>query len=259
MTAEHPNVLLVDDDKHLLQTLGDYLAFEGFHVVQASSGENALRELRKQEPDIIVLDIGMPGMGGVGFFKEIEGPDGKPRYPVLFLTARAAMRDFFDGMNADGFLTKPCSGAELARTIHEVLERRVAAKVPGPVGRTLARVLLVENADDEAERIRSVFTGAGYTVDIAKRSLDIFRMAANLHPDVLLMKEMMPEMRGSALAAMAKGHPATEKIPSVLFDPSHYLEGRTRKGDKLPSHADVVILNDNPDALLEAVRGLLGG
>ncbi len=251
MSADQKVVLLVDDDRHLLITLEDFLTFEGFVVHKATTGEDALRVIRQQAPDIMVLDIGMPGMGGLGVFKAMTGDDGRSRIPVVILTARAAMRDFFKDIKADAFLAKPCSGIELARAIRAVLEERQSQRQSrtGPIG----RVLLVENDMSEAARIRSVFMDSGYEVDVIPRALDLFHQARLRRPDVLLLKEMMPEMRGSALAAMARGHPATAGVPTVLFDPSHFIEAH----GGLPASADLVLVNADEKELLSAVRGML--
>ena len=60
-------ILIVDDDRSLLTTLSDFLAFEGYEVLTAESGEDGLRTLTDATPDLIILDMSMPGMGGVGF------------------------------------------------------------------------------------------------------------------------------------------------------------------------------------------------
>ena len=66
-TTRKEHILLVDDEKHLLVSLRDYLTFEHFTVTTAQSGEEALEVLERITPDLIVLDISMPGMGGMGF------------------------------------------------------------------------------------------------------------------------------------------------------------------------------------------------
>ena len=76
-TTTQPSVLLVDDDTSLLVTLSDFLKFEGYHVVTADSGEEALRRLEEIRPDLIILDMSMPGMGGVGFLKAISSSGGR--------------------------------------------------------------------------------------------------------------------------------------------------------------------------------------
>ena len=106
-------LLLIDDDTSLLVTLRDFLEFEGYDVVTADSGEKGLEMLGTMKPDLIVLDMSMPGMSGVGFLKAISSADGKPAHPVLVLTARANMAEFFANVDVDGFVAKPCDPSDL--------------------------------------------------------------------------------------------------------------------------------------------------
>ncbi|MBV5332248.1 response regulator, partial [bacterium] len=71
METNKRKLLLVDDDPSLLETLGDFLTFEGYEVLCAASGEEALVKMRPFQPDLIILDMGMPGMGGTGFMDRI--------------------------------------------------------------------------------------------------------------------------------------------------------------------------------------------
>ena len=64
-------ILLVDDDASLLATLGDFLESEGYEVAKAASGEKALAMLRISQPELIVLDMSMPGIGGMGVLDEL--------------------------------------------------------------------------------------------------------------------------------------------------------------------------------------------
>lgn len=250
------SVLLVDDDKHLLVTMGDYLEFEGFTVRKANSGEEALRELRRHTPNLIVLDVSMPGMGGLGFLNVIKEVPGGAGIPVLILTARGSMRQFFEGLNADGFLTKPCSGVDLVDKIREILARGRHPVAVAPTRR--GRILLVESSATNGQRLSESFTEAGYVVDKVLRGLDLFRSVASHRPDVLVMREMLPDMRGSALATMAKSHPLTLGIPCVVYDPSHFMELHDKNDAGRSTTIDVITTNDDAGVLLNAVDRLLG-
>ena len=114
-------ILLVDDDPSLLATMGQFLKFEGYDVTTAESGETALEHLKIIRPDIIVLDMSMPGMGGMCFLKSIMGPDGKPQYPVLVLTARSQMAEMFGDIEVDGFMSKPADPDGLLQEIARIL------------------------------------------------------------------------------------------------------------------------------------------
>ena len=70
--GDKKRILLIDDDTSLLLTLSDFLIHEGYQVVTANSGEQGLKRLDEVDPDLIILDMNMPGMGGVGFLREIS-------------------------------------------------------------------------------------------------------------------------------------------------------------------------------------------
>ena len=122
MTSQR-KILLVDDDPSLLITVGQLLKFEGYDVTTAESGETALELLKAFKPDLIILDMSMPGMGGVGFLKNImEGK--KPAFPVLVLTARSQMAEFFADIEVEGFLTKPAEPDALLQEVARILFQR---------------------------------------------------------------------------------------------------------------------------------------
>ena len=114
-------ILFVDDDANLRLVLSDFLKFEGFMVAVANSCEEALEKLAELSPNLIILDMSMPGIGGLEFLKRVSDESGKPRFPVLVLTARANMRDLFDDMHVDGFMSKPCDPQELISEIERIL------------------------------------------------------------------------------------------------------------------------------------------
>jgi DNA-binding response OmpR family regulator len=98
-------VLLIDDDARILRSVGDLLQFEGFHVQVCPSVESGLRMMRKSPPDLIVLDLGMPGMNGVTFLNQIS-TDGKPACPVLVFSARTEAAQIRDRFEVDGVVAK---------------------------------------------------------------------------------------------------------------------------------------------------------
>jgi DNA-binding response OmpR family regulator len=99
-------ILLIDDDPSILLSVGDRLVFEGYEVLKAENAEAGVAVLRRTTPDLIILDIMMQGMGGLGFLKEFTSPAGKTPIPVLIFTARANMNDFFQTLQVAGVIAK---------------------------------------------------------------------------------------------------------------------------------------------------------
>ena len=116
-------VLIVDDDAKLLKMLQRTLAYEGFHVLSATNGNEALAEIQARRPDVVVLDWLMPGLDGLGVVERLRAAGDKTL--VLMLTARDAVENRVEGLEsgADDYLIKPFAPAELLARIHALLRR----------------------------------------------------------------------------------------------------------------------------------------
>lgn len=115
-------ILLVDDDKTLLHFLGEYLTGDGFEILTASSGTEALRSAYQNHPELVVLDVMMPGMDGWEVCARLHEMTG---VPVILVTGKTTEADKLRGfkLGADDYLTKPFSFAELSARIQAVLTR----------------------------------------------------------------------------------------------------------------------------------------
>lgn len=115
-------VLIADDDRKIIDMLRRTLAYEGYQVVTASDGQEALAKAQAQRPDVIVLDWLMPRLDGVEVARRIRAAD---TTPILMLTARDAIEDRVEGLDsgADDYLVKPFAPAELLARIRALLRR----------------------------------------------------------------------------------------------------------------------------------------
>ena len=125
MSATPPRVLIVDDEAPIRLLCRVNLEAEKMDVVEASDGIAGLEAARRERPDVILLDVMMPGLDGWRVAEELlEDPDTKS-IPIVFLTARAELRDQARGLDLGGldYVTKPFNPVELAQTIREVISR----------------------------------------------------------------------------------------------------------------------------------------
>jgi two-component system response regulator MprA len=120
-------VLIVDDDPKLLKMLRRTLMYEGFHVLSATDGNEALAEVQAHRPDVVVLDWLMPGLDGLGVLERLRAAGDQTL--VLMLTARDAVEHRVEGLEsgADDYLVKPFAPAELLARIHALLRRPAVA------------------------------------------------------------------------------------------------------------------------------------
>lgn len=148
--ASETRLLLVDDEPALREPLADYLSRQGFAVTQAASAAEARRRLRDSRPDLVLLDILMPGEDGLSLCRHIGEA---LAIPVILLTARGEATDRIVGLEigADDYVVRPFDPRELVARIRSVLRR--AAKGPPPP------------ADDEW------FEFEGWRLDPVKRRL----------------------------------------------------------------------------------------
>ncbi len=115
-------ILAVDDNKNALNLLTDYLSAQEFRVVTASDGRVALREVEAKSPDLILLDVMMPNMGGYQFIGRVRRTS---NIPIIMVTAKRAEEDVIRGfeLGADDYIVKPYRMRELLMRIRAVLRR----------------------------------------------------------------------------------------------------------------------------------------
>lgn len=115
-------ILLVDDEPEFLFTLEIFLARKGFEVITATDGETALRILPSKKIDLAILDIRMPGIGGIGVSRRLR--EIYPGMPIIFLSAHEEKDDFVKDLIGEGdeYITKPVSSNNLLAQIEAILK-----------------------------------------------------------------------------------------------------------------------------------------
>ena len=119
-------ILVVDDEPKIVRLVADYLQAAGFTVVTAGSGEEALMRARTEAPDLVVLDLGLPGLDGLDVTRTLRR---NGEVPIIMLTARSDETDRIIGLElgADDYVTKPFSPRELVARVRAVLRRHAGA------------------------------------------------------------------------------------------------------------------------------------
>ncbi len=124
-SPDQPSLLVVEDEQDLLEVLRFSLSREGFSVRTAENGEDAIRLVRQQMPDLIVLDLMLPTIDGLAVCRAIRSTEKTRDIPIVMLTARGEEADIVRGLEAgaDDYVTKPFSPKVLIARIHAVLRR----------------------------------------------------------------------------------------------------------------------------------------
>jgi two-component system response regulator MprA len=126
MTTEATRIMIVDDDAKIRTVVRRGLAYEGYRVIEAATGEECLEKAREHLPELIVLDVMLPGIDGLEVTRRLRAAgDG---VSILMLTARDEVRDRVEGLEtgADDYLVKPFSFEELLARVHALLRRKSA-------------------------------------------------------------------------------------------------------------------------------------
>ncbi|MBW1915203.1 MAG: response regulator [Deltaproteobacteria bacterium] len=118
-------ILIVDDEKEFVEALAERLEIRDYHVTTSLSGEDAVKELKKYNFDVIILDVVMPGMDGIETLREIKKI--KPLTEVIMLTGHATLEAAIEGLKlgALDFLLKPCETEDLIAKIDKAYEKKI--------------------------------------------------------------------------------------------------------------------------------------
>jgi DNA-binding response OmpR family regulator len=183
-------VLVVDDEPKITQLVRDYLERAGFAVVSARDGREALMRARTERPDLVILDLGLPQLGGLDVTRQLRR-DGD--LPIIMLTARDDETDKLVGLElgADDYVTKPFSPRELAARVRTVLRRSAPETVRAE---QLASGDLVIDA-----RTREV-TKAGVDLHLTVKEFDLLWFLARHSRQVFSRDQLMDRVWGYAAA-----------------------------------------------------------
>jgi DNA-binding response OmpR family regulator len=189
MVAVVATILVVDDEPRIVQIVRDYLQHGGFAVLVASDGPSALRTARTGRPDLIVLDLGLPGQDGLDVARALRR-DGD--VPIIMLTARSDETDKLVGLElgADDYITKPFSPKELVARIRTVLRRAEGMKEP-------AELIRVGN-DVELDVPRMEARFRAQRVDLTKTEFQLLATMARQPGRVFTRAQLLESVRGVA-------------------------------------------------------------
>jgi DNA-binding response OmpR family regulator len=181
-------ILVIEDDPSILRGLQLNLGMEGYAVRSSMDGEQGLALARSESPDLVIVDVMLPSLGGLEIVREIRKDD--PDLPVLILSAKGQESDKVAGLQlgADDYLVKPFGLKELLARVDALLRRRRArGEAGGPARKTLRKVGDVE-VDLEARRAMS----SGGPLELTSREFDLLAFFIS-HPDRVFSRDQLLE------------------------------------------------------------------
>jgi CheY-like chemotaxis protein len=200
-------ILVVDDDPNLRELLQDTLDTIGYDTIAAADGFEALEKLQDQMVDLVITDIRMPGMDGIGLLRKIRRQS--PDLPVLFITG-VESPDIIGRASPDGFLAKPFRISHIEELIRDALAGRTE-QTPQPI----RKVMVVDDDDLFREMLSETLSYHGYipyAVEDADHALQELNRGS---VDAIITDIKMPGMDGISL--MKKVKQARPDLPVVLI------------------------------------------
>jgi DNA-binding response OmpR family regulator len=175
-----PKILVVDDDPKIIKIVQHALAREGFEVISAANGFEALDKVKKISPDLVLLDLMMPGMDGFETLQKLQGVSGAP---VIILSARGDEVDKVAGfrMGVDDYQVKPFSPVELALRVKAVLRRANGS------GESRATSGVLECGGLVIDRARRLVQKGKRELEITPKEFDLLWLMAS-HPNQVFTK-----------------------------------------------------------------------
>ena len=213
-------ILFVEDEEHLLKTILLNLELEGYQVVTASDGIDALKKFRTTSFDLIILDVMLPELNGFDVCEEIRKEN--TLIPILFLTAKGSSADKVRGLKlgADDYLTKPFNLEELLLRVQILLKRSTG-------GKELKNLQQYTFSDNEINFITYEIKGVnGKTSEITKREIALLKLLIERKGEVISRENILDEVWG------AEAFPSSRTIDNYILAFRKYFE----KNQKEPKH-----------------------
>jgi two-component system, cell cycle response regulator DivK len=212
-------VLLVDDLEDQRDLYRQYLEFAGYEVVVARDGFEGIDCALKVSPDVVVMDLSMPGLDGFEATQRLKELAATSAIPVIALTAHGALpREWALRAGCDSYLTKPCYPDELGSAISDVLAKP-ARRLPRPEAASVApgrpHVLVIDSSVADRELLAEYLEYRGCLVTVSVDLGGGLRDAKRVRPSVILLDLDAPRISAWDTLTHLRHDPATRDIPVV--------------------------------------------
>src|SRR6266487_4935595 len=207
-------ILVIDDDPTVRELLPRWLASAGLQVETASNGEDGLRRAREMHPDLITLDVMMPGISGWEVLTTLKAAPDLADIPVIMLTI-ADDRNTGFLLGASDYMTKPIDSERLADLVSTYQYQKNAANA---ISRD--HILIVEDDTALRELLRCTLEQDGWPVTGAENGQVALAQVTRCHPALILLDLMLPEMDGVEFIHELRATPAGRSIPIIIITAS---------------------------------------
>lgn len=200
-------VLVCDDDASVRSVIGSILESQGYEVVLAATGQEAVERAASQHPDAILMDIMMPGMDGWQTMAALKRNSETQDVPVIVTSVLRPVAEGPSGESVPAWVQKPVDETKLSRTLEQVLASHPRA----------ARVLLVEDDMDLARVVIATLDRHGMETFHAKTGREAIELSQKTNPDLLVLDLILPEVDGFEVVSWLRRHGRLCDIPLVVY------------------------------------------
>lgn len=204
--APRATVLVIDDDPSVRDLTGRSLVRQGYAVHTAGTGVEGLALARQLRPDVITLDVLMPGMDGWTVLQQLKADPELAPIPVVMMSMLDAT-DLSQSLGAVASVSKPVASQKL----NDLLAGIISTKIE-----EASRLLVVEDEPANADLLRRMLEKRGWYVDHAANGLEALALVASRRPRLILLDLMMPEMDGMAFLEELRRNPLADNIPVLV-------------------------------------------
>jgi CheY-like chemotaxis protein/HAMP domain-containing protein len=257
-------IMIVDDNDLDRQEIRRIIEEEGLTPIIAEDGAACLQLIKKQVPDVLVLDLMMPEPDGFAVLERLRGNQETRDLPVIVVTAKDLTEEDRKKLSGNVFSVLEKSAATSATLLKEIkrilFDLEHPPKPQRPVkSATSPRLLLVEDNEAAIIQVRAVLESAGYIADVARGGQEAFEYVSHTIPDGIVLDLMMPEIDGFAVLEKIRSRSATAKIPVLILTakdltPEDFKRLGANHIQQLVQKGDV-----DRDSLLFRIRSMLGG
>lgn len=253
-------ILIIDDEVDLIQMISFQFKAKGFDVQTSGDGVEALAKVHDFKPDLIILDMNMPRMGGIEFYSKICGTNGRPIYPVLVLTARANVQNMFKDLDIDGFMIKPFDIDQLVHEAEMIIKKKSqsAAQNKDKTLKDLRRICIVDDDKKVFNQLSGIFLEDNYTIIPAKSGAEAIERMVKDVPDLALVHLGLADIAGDIVILRLSQMAKTMDVKFILYT----YRGRERDQKVLERISQkkgiwTFLEYEDPRELLLAAQGLL--
>jgi DNA-binding response OmpR family regulator len=215
-------ILVIEDDPAILRGLADNLKFESYQVITANQGQAGLDAVRRQKPDLVILDVMLPLLSGYEICRKLRAEGNA--VPILMLTARGEELDRVLGLDlgADDYVTKPFSIREVLARVRSLLRRSSPAKSAMPEELRFADIV-IDFRSWEATR-------GGKPLEMTRKEFGVLRLLASRQGEVVTRDELLSEVWGF------ENYPTTRTVDNHIAG----LRAKIERDPAQPEHLRTV-------------------